>query len=81
MYKTANHNFVAWRNQEVRFGDTAFTDQNSKVLNINIISSMSVSLSHTELFVLVVMVVVVRRSFKIRKVDHKISLRSLPFRN
>jgi len=81
MHKTANHNFVAWRIQEVRFGDMVFTDQNSKALNINIISSMSVSLFHTELFALVVIVVVVRRSFKIRKVDHKISLCSLPFRN
>jgi len=81
MHKTANHNFFSWRIQEVRFGDMTFTDQNSKALNINTISSMSVFLFYTELFALVVMVVVVRKSFKIRKVDHKMRLRSLPFRN
>jgi len=85
MYETMNRNFVAWRIQEVRFGDMSSSDQNSKALNINTTSSMSVSLFHTELFapvvVVVVVVVMMRQSFKIRKVDHKISLCSLPFRN
>jgi hypothetical protein len=80
MHKTTNRNFVAWKIQEVRFGDKPFTDQNSEALNRNTTNSKSVSLFHTELFALVV-VVVIRQSFKIRRVDHKISLRSLPFRN
>jgi hypothetical protein len=79
MHKSTNRKFVAWRIQEVRFGDMPSTDQNSTALNINTTSSKSVSLFHTDSFALVV--VVMRQSFKILKVDHKISLRSLPFRN